>query len=129
MITEADFVGDQAASLAGILRHYLRTPRPVSNSEPFALTMAELLAKPLQPRWMDRLDELARDPVRAVLRPAAREIGWRVYAAGGVELMTRVSDRVEDLEPTLAAGAVLDKWWDGIGAGQPTGCTGNVWVA
>ena len=62
-----------------------------------------------KPCWAFSLDEVKSDPVRFALRASAREIGWQAYASGGRELMQRVCDL------TGEAGAIVDKWWDGIG--------------
>jgi hypothetical protein len=62
-----------------------------------------------KPRWALALDEVKRDPVRFALRASAREMGWQAYADGGLELMQQVCNL------TGEAGAIVDKWWDGIG--------------
>jgi hypothetical protein len=79
------------------------------------------LAHAVRPRWASALDQVERDPVRFALRASAREIGWRVYSHGGVELMQQVCGLTEEAG---GSGAILDKWWDGIG-----GENGGAWLA
>jgi hypothetical protein len=65
----------------------------------------------------ERVEDLLRDPIRSALKGRVREIGWKLWIKGGTDLMTTVSDRVQDLCPEFPsfAGSTLDKWWDEIG--------------
>jgi hypothetical protein len=72
------------------------------------------------------IEAAIENPVRAAIRMKAREVGWMLYAKGGVDLMHQASDTIEDEMEGPRFAAALDKWWDRIGFG---GDARGFWVA
>jgi hypothetical protein len=121
-----------ARQLTDIMRYYREHRNEPTELQPLAraafapvaiLTAAFTRIEP-RPEWQANLERVAKELVPFALRASAREIGWNVYANGGLDLMHRVSDVMEDLSPDTFAGSILDKWWDGIGSH-----VNGVWVS
>jgi hypothetical protein len=123
-MSSENLAAGMAKQLADIMARYQQhqaklRQQPKRTASMDVLSSADL-ARAIKPRWQVALNEVDRDPVRFALRASVREIGWHAYASGGLELMHKVSDLMEE---TGVGGATLDKWWDGIGGPKGT------WVA
>ncbi len=55
-------------------------------------------------------DAAQKDPVRGALIFLAREVGWKLYSMGGVDLMREIFDNQNEPFRTY-----LDHWWDNVG--------------
>ncbi len=121
-MTTQELARSAAATLTAIVERY-RQHQAAAQGQP-ALRPANLDPSGIPPRWLSGLAEATERPIRFALRAAAREVGWQLYAAGGLDLMQEAMNLVDDATPSRPAGAVLDKWWDGIGLSER-----GVWTA
>ncbi len=89
----------------------------------------KLTAKPIKFRSLDELasredaevNEILDDPVGAACRHSIRRLGEHLYEiARDTDTMSDVLERVADRDPSRYSlrATIIDKAWNGIGAGQ-----------
>ena len=99
-------VGEEHRRRERVQREKLNEPFTVPNT-------AELMKSPLPPRLKRVVANAMTDPAFYALRAYVREIGWKLYAAGGTDAMRKVMESRRDVLDGLAS--YVDHAWNGIG--------------
>ena len=99
---------------------------PVSDDEARA-SIAEIWRKVKNPKPQDveAVRDAAADPLGTVILSQLTVVGWRLYAKGGVQLLTSVCSRIE-VEQHPGFVYAVRRAWTGLGfPGDPRGSWGG----
>ncbi|MGH7071963.1 MAG: hypothetical protein ACREFO_18410 [Acetobacteraceae bacterium] len=76
-------------------------------------------------RHVSAIDETLQNPWRMAIRTQVREVGWRLYASGGMDAMHKALDKFEDATNDGRFVVVIDHAWNMIGL---PGDSRGIWV-